>query len=286
MKTQFIWFCAFISTGNGSWLLKEDRACDPGNRNFVFPYTGFRLHRQYTFGLPVLHHNRLSHCENGVVDMESALPTDRNSDIAWGADFCVSDTVCYRAVRRKKYALRLMSLYVPHTLVGGLFQCPARERCTNENARPILPLLADSISQQWIELHRLRQVVQRVPYLYTPNFIDPRYPHRPEKEYEWSRVLDVNEEYVYSDRELRRLSHALTRTMNRLHSVLSLHGLPWEQDMLLADLDRDFRTSSKSMDMLWYLLPVFARLSPDAVESIVVFLQAPLDHANISEHTN
>lgn len=58
---------------------------------------------------------------------------------------------CYRLVRRKKYAVRQVSVYMPNTLVGGLFMCPRYGRCTNNNAVPVMPLYSDNYEGQWLE---------------------------------------------------------------------------------------------------------------------------------------
>jgi hypothetical protein len=210
----------------------------------MFPYNGFRIQRQYTYGFPTLHHVRLSHCDMGFVDSESYLLTDRNTDIEWGKDMCVDVDQCFRPVRAKKYALRRLSLYLPYTFVGGLFLCPSNgTECDNDNARPVLPLLADRIDAQWTEYPRHRRIVQRIPYLFTPNMMDPRYPHRldaPSKD--WASKLDVNEDYTYTLKEKLSLSAAENKLLNAVHSLVSVDPeiLPWEKDQLVRDLERDF----------------------------------------------
>jgi hypothetical protein len=111
---------------------------------------------------------------------------------------------CYRAVRRKKYALREVSIYMPNTFVGGLFLCPrsvaagGSADCTNANAVPIAPLYADPAlnspfsaletvrdTNPAYELYKLsrsrrlfhytpfaaRRIVNRVAYFYTKNTV-------------------------------------------------------------------------------------------------------------------
>lgn len=111
---------------------------------------------------------------------------------------------CYRAVRRKKYALREVSIYMPNTFVGGLFLCPrsvaagGSADCTNRNAVPIAPLYADpalnspflafetardanpaygltKLSRSRRLLYHtpfaMRRIVNRVAYFYTKNAV-------------------------------------------------------------------------------------------------------------------
>lgn len=244
MIRSFIILMVFISCTSTTWLIKEDKICDPLEKDVMFPYSGFRIQRQYTYGLPTLHHTRLSHCDMGFVDSEAYIPVDRNTDIAWGQNMCVDVSQCFRPVRTKKYALRRLNLYLPYTFVGGLFLCPSNgSLCTNRNARPVLPLLADRLDSQWTEFPRYRRVVHRIPYLFTPNIIDPRYPHRldlPSKD--WASKLDVNENYTYSLRERLTVSTVTNKLLNAIHILVSVNPekIPWEKDRLANDLERDF----------------------------------------------
>lgn len=58
---------------------------------------------------------------------------------------------CFRLVRKKKYALRDISVYMPSTTVGGLFLCPRYGHCTNDNAVPLMPIKPDYYQGQWIQ---------------------------------------------------------------------------------------------------------------------------------------
>lgn len=219
-----------------TYLVREDRACDPARSNIIFPYTGFRIQRQYTYGLTMLHHVRLSHCSHGSVDMSSILPIPRNTDILWATNMCVDASHCYRLVRKKKYSQRNLSFYLPNVAVGGIFQCPLDEPCSDSNSKPILPLLADHLSYRWFEFARFRRIVKRVPYLYTPYYVDPRYPHRPDTS-EWYKDLDVNENYTFTSQELHLVSHATNKALNVLYDYLDIDPayLPWEHNR--SDLD-------------------------------------------------
>ena len=107
----------------------------------------------------------------------------------------------------------------------------------------MLPLLADHISHQWMEYPRKRRVVQRVPYLYTPSFIDPRYPHRQDKLHGWARELDINENYAFTGSERKQVTQALNYVMNRIHNALAINPefLIWEQDVILQKSSKDYQ---------------------------------------------
>jgi hypothetical protein len=256
---NIIVLCLLILTRSAqcTWLFKEDTVCDPTKENVIVPYTGFRITRQYTFGFPTLHHVWLSHCDHGVVDMEAYVPTDRNHDIVWGVSMCVSSDKCYRAVRKKKYANRIISIYLPYTQVGGLFLCPGMNiECTNDNARPVLPLLADRIANKWIEYPRWRRIVSRVPYLFTPNYYDFRYPHSQIKFVQWASKLDINENYEYSAKDKMTISTVTNNVLNLLHNALVIDPsrLPWEKDRLVSQLQADHRPPV-TVDIVSYLWP-------------------------------
>lgn len=270
-----------------NWLLKEDKVCDPLGENILFTYTGFRIHRQYTYGLPLLHHVRLSHSDKGSVDLEAFIPTDRNVDLEWGKNMCVNEKLCYRAVRRKKYSTRLLSFYIPYSQVGGLFLCPAGGiECTNENATPVLPLLADRISHQWIEYPRMKRVVQRIPYLYTPNIYDPRYPLRHDQGHEWANTLDVNEDYDFSTKETHLVTNTVNQVLNNIHSYLQINStlLPWERDKVEKELERDFKDFKPSLEILFDLMPLFETMASDHnITQFLSVIQKPIQELRLSE---
>lgn len=241
-----------------TWLVKEDKACDPREEHVLIPYTGFSLQRQFTLSYPPLHHVRLTHCDHGKVDMEAFALAERGTDMVWATNMCISPTACYRAVRRKKYVSRDVSLYIPHIMVGGLFLCPgSNETCTNENAKPVLPLLADRYSQQWLEFPHWKRIVQRVPSFYTPDFLDPRYPWRQDNGgAEWAQSLDINEEYSFTPREQLRISHVVNIALKYLKQAVTLNPkyIFWERDIVYDDFARDAQQGGiKSFAALYFI---------------------------------
>lgn len=89
MFSKILLIFLFLSTLSfGALLSREDRICDP-MRNNMLPYTGFRLHRQYSFTLPPFkHYMRLSHCAAGKVNFEAYAPIERNTGMAWAINMC------------------------------------------------------------------------------------------------------------------------------------------------------------------------------------------------------
>ncbi|ODQ67230.1 hypothetical protein NADFUDRAFT_49667 [Nadsonia fulvescens var. elongata DSM 6958] len=270
------------------WWRRDDRACDPSNHAWI-PYTGFRIQREYGFDLfswhPLQrsHYVLLSHCVRGHVDHEVWLPTDSNTDIEWGRDYCPDGLdICYRIVRRKQFVLRQMSIYLPFTFIGGIFACPGRasgNKCTNENARPILPLYADNISHQWFELQVPKslehsQIIQRVPYLYTPTWTHPlglwQYP-QPEN-LAWSLHLDIDEDYDLTVDERSISNKALTQMTNLLRNQLT---------DLRYDVITALNSSTESLSLA--LQEHISRLNTDDAKSFLQEIQAPFDQLQLSE---
>ncbi|ANB11696.1 hypothetical protein AWJ20_4517 [Sugiyamaella lignohabitans] len=68
--------------------------------------------------------------------------------------------------------------YRPGSWIGGLYECPGLTdddgiSCTEENAIPILPLMADNPLTWWSEFPDSRHYIQRVPLLYTYDKLAP-----------------------------------------------------------------------------------------------------------------
>lgn len=185
---------------------------------------------------------------------------------------------CYKLARRKKYALRQMMLYAPYTWVGGIFECevsqqakehylkslqdsrdfikPFQFKCDANNSRPLFPLIADDITQQWIEKEKGLTLSQRIPYLYTPGSLDLRY-GRPAQTLglksntslfddhvinkkstdalpydKWTLELEVNESYNFTESDIGIITDAVTTSTNLLNQFLKVDNkyLPWEWD--------------------------------------------------------
>lgn len=261
--------------------------CDPHEEHVLFPYTGFSIQRQYTLSWPPLHHVRLTHCDHGRVDMDAYAPAERGTDMVWATNMCVSPTMCYRAVRRKKYVGRDVNLYIPHMMVGGLFLCPgSNTTCTNENATPVHPLLADRSSQQWVEFPLFKRIVQRVPAFYTPDALDPRYAWRNSQDANhlqdtsWASKLDINEDYHFSAREELRLSHALNKALSWLKHAATFDQkyIFWEQDLVYNDLARDGRQGgTKALAALHLIHSLLLKMHKPDMANKLTFLLTQLD---------
>lgn len=398
---------------------REDRTCDP-LRNNIWPYTGFRLHRQYSFSLlpPFRHYMRLSHCANGRVNYEAYAPIERNTGMAWTTNMCgftakssvplmskhervaqkarlkteakpkgphrlerlwatfrllternsgvLNETMaahaqslaaqsllpkpgdpapyCYRAVRRKKFALRDVSLYTPNTFVGGLFMCPQNEICTNENAQPVMPLHSDDLATQWFEVEPMshsnplyreansgrspqassskssgfaivsrfaryitgkRHIIQRVPYFFTKSKYsrkDQSYKPPGGEWPEWAVGMDVNEDYVYSKRDVSLINRAFSQTINILARYFSISAatLPWESSVLdQLEADGEFyrkkprhqvEDEEKDMagDPVWELqrdilnMMRTVKMTTVQIQQLVAELQRPFNELKIS----
>ncbi|SCV01169.1 LAMI_0G09780g1_1 [Lachancea mirantina] len=116
---------------------------------------------------------------------------------------------CFKMARRKRYARRPFSLYLPNTWIGALFECKmpnsakkiilqqmssqllqisplALDLSYIDSFRPVLPLLSDSYKGHWTELERKSrwpilnrflkwQVNRIVPFLSTPLYVDEEF---------------------------------------------------------------------------------------------------------------
>lgn len=166
------------------------------------------------------------------------------------------DLVCYKLARRKKYAKRDLTYYMPDTFVGGLFECPissekkkemfvkmtANEilqplnnfRCDEFTARPIMPLIADDGTKQWIQsiIGALNpSFIQTIPYLSTATPLNLRFSSTDTPDMHsqtWASRINVNEEYNYSDPDIHYISKAVALTADYLNKLIifDLSSLP------------------------------------------------------------
>ncbi|KAI5953289.1 hypothetical protein KGF54_002660 [Candida jiufengensis] len=124
-----------------------------------------------------------------------------------------SNLVCYKLSRRKKYAKRKISFFMPHTFVGGIFECLISSemkqllfknflnefqnnqinsifliqnsthqnffKCDSNLSRPIAPLIAEDSTNQWFINKILNvlnpHVIQNIPYLTTTTPLNLRF---------------------------------------------------------------------------------------------------------------
>lgn len=232
---RFLAVLALVQLVTAAWWLAEDHRCDPLQKGWL-PYTGWRFFRSfdYTFGFRAMatggfpissrHFIRMTHCNMGKVDYEAGVPCLRKDDFVWNTDYCVSPTTCFRPVRRKKYATRDMAVYLPFaSFVGGLFMCPnfraTGVNCTNDNAVPVKPLVADFSGLKWTEYPTYTSIEQQVPYLYTPDVLDVRF-RWPFGNSDWAEFLDVDEHYDWSEDDRSAVNKAVTESVNWLHVYL------------------------------------------------------------------
>lgn len=94
--------------------------------------------------------------------------------------------------------------------------------CTNENAIPIKPLIADFSGYKWTEYSSYTNIEQQVPYLYTPDVLDVRFLRPFGIDDNWSEFLDVNEEYDWSEDDRTAINKAVTDSLNLLHGYLDV----------------------------------------------------------------
>lgn len=72
---------------------QQHKICNPKQLTPFFPFTGFKITRQYKisgYTLPVsMHFITISHCNHGQVDYQKVIRTDSSGKIDWGKPFCM-----------------------------------------------------------------------------------------------------------------------------------------------------------------------------------------------------
>lgn len=91
----FIFFILCVIPSIWSKLLynHEHKVCNPKQLGPFFPFTGFKITRQYKisgYNLPVsMHFITISHCNHGQVDYQKVIRTDSSGNIDWDKPFCM-----------------------------------------------------------------------------------------------------------------------------------------------------------------------------------------------------
>lgn len=168
------------------------------------------------------------------------------SSIEWES----RNLVCYKMARRRKYAKRKITYYMPYTFVGGLFECKISDdarkeifqsfssgdfssegnfksfqfRCDKSLAIPIKPLIAEDSTKQFFK-RISSSMIQSIPYLTTATPLDLRF--RTSDTHDmysntWAKDIDVNEDYNYNEFEINLILKGMATSSNFLNKMLSL----------------------------------------------------------------
>ena len=206
----------------------DAKLCGESN---VLPYTGFRIYRQFQLRWPARHSYLFLHCSYGKVDYRQYFVTLRNQNFNWNETLCFTPDKCYRAVRRKRYAQRLLPVYITNIQIGGLYKC--NEETCLDRVTPVLPLLAASPAEAFTEWHYFKPT-KYVPVAYTPDITSLQYPRRVRMDGipRWSRHLKIDENYVYTRRDRIKPWYLANKLANKAHELLSINEryIPWEFD--------------------------------------------------------
>lgn len=171
-----------------------------------------------------------------------------NSSLQASLEWESKNLMCLKMARRKKYARRSLTFYMPETFVGGLFDCPLLANmkadifsnfstkdtlkglnfdCDSSLAKPLLPLIADYSTNQWFEPHFNifnPSVVQTIPFLTTANPWNLRFSisETPDMYKEtWAKKIHVDEDYDFNQVDLHLISQATAMSANHLIKLLN-----------------------------------------------------------------
>lgn len=184
--------------------------------------------------------------KNKYYHNQDLLSRDPQSSLEWES----RNLVCYKMARRKKYAKRRISFYMPHTFVGGLFECYVPPnikkqifqeftsldllahlfdfKCDPQLSRPIFPLIAEDSTSQWFEnkLYNIFNpgIVQTIPYLTTLTPLNLRFSSLETSDMykdTWATKIEVNEDYVYTEADIHLVSQAVAKLADLLNKLIS-----------------------------------------------------------------
>lgn len=219
----------------------------------------------------------------------------RNADPQSSLEWESRNLVCFKMARKKKYAKRNILFYMPYTFIGGLFECPIpkanrREvfqsftsvdflksfdfKCDGSIAKPVLPLIAEDSTSQWIEAGFNLfnpKLVQKIPYLSTATTLDLRFAtsNTPDMFLDtWASKIDVNEDYEYTDLDLNLVAKAVSLSADYLHKFLK----PMDISALLGDLNllKTYGIKEPPQIVKQYVIKKFNTLSLDQKANLAI----------------
>jgi hypothetical protein len=187
--------------------------------------------------------------------LEDVTKSDPQASLEWES----RNLKCFKMARRKKYAKRSVSFYMPLTFVGGLFEChlsdsqrreffkkfaigdfvkPFKFDCDKALAVPILPLIADDSTKNWFQtgvegFHPF--IIHTIPYLSTAGPLNLRFSSSDTPDMfrdTWASKIDVNEDYSYTEIDLHLISQAAALTTDYLNKIIA----PLDLDPILKAL--------------------------------------------------
>lgn len=217
---------AIIAVVAGSSIAANlHRVCSPSNS--IFPYTGYRIEIQFNNYLKPEFH--LYMCKEGRLLLDITEPIislagqENEDNIPWTRRICnLAKTDCFRLARRKTFVARILPIYFPGTIVGGIF---------DNQDMPILPLVAENFwTNQWIETHGLLKWKYHFPIFYTPSVYDKKHPinnnnykHKVQNNI-WAKNIDPKEKYNLNDSRwvIRKIPDAMFLKVNKLTRLQGL----------------------------------------------------------------
>lgn len=109
-----------------------------------------------------------------------------------------SQNVCYRLARRNLYSRLSLNIYVPHTYIGGFYECKGlQEQCPVDNFSMIAPLVADDPTNHWYFFEsNLVGFVRYTQFLKTASQLETNVLFKSFLMESWEQLVDINESYT------------------------------------------------------------------------------------------
>lgn len=266
----------------------DARVCNPNPENKEdSSYTGSRIDRQVIFDHQKISaiQLHLSLCNNGslvsrYIKDESLGLAKKTTDpftnhfddvIPWNQTLCSDATKsgtisCFKLARRKRFALRPISIFNPGDFVGGLFELAQEAGLQSDdsidaNFVPVGRLVADSIHNQWLEVHGdSKMKVYHIPLLYTPNVNDESDSSADHND-QWFKFISANELYKFSPETKDMAKKRFELSLNQVRKVVKKVNKKLKRLNVQASASKPVRTSIKSM--IGFLSMIFKKRIDD-----------------------
>lgn len=215
-------------------------------------FTGFRIENQVFFS-PLCSEYHLLYYVDGKLVHDRAIPASlKSQNLPWGDQIFLDNAkeVASASVvlaRRKSFALRTIPLFMPHTLVGAIYD--------GETSQVLSPLVADNFATgYWLQFSRKRRMVLHLPLLTTPGIDSKKHPFGSDGL--WARHISVSEAYNY-EKDPRNAARKAVDVFCDKVKMLSEASL----GPLFSLLSTEEKTAAKTPEYVFFKLFLVLQLS-------------------------
>lgn len=228
-------------------------------------FTGFRIENQ-VFLSPLRSEYHLLYYVDSKLVHDRTIPVSPEAELfPWGHQIFLDNakqapSASVILARRKSFALRCLPLFMPHTLVGAIYD--------GDTHQVLSPLIADNFATgYWLQLSRSRQMVLHLPLLTTPQIDSKKHPF--DSDGLWARHISISESYNHEmdpRNTVRKAVDVFCDTVRQLTNT----------GPFLSFLTKEERESTSSQTYIFFKLFMVLRLSQSRFQRLLGSFEASL----------